>query len=230
VLPKFAARESSVNGRIDRSISDTVWWGYKPIMNAKEEKRNPKVDAFLSRAKHWQEEFEKLREIILDCQLTEEFKWGWPCYAIQKRNIVLMHGFKEYCALLFFKGALLKDAKGILIQQTKNVQATRQIRLTNVREMVKLKPTLKAYIKEAIEVEKAGLKVNYRKTSEFKTPVEFQNKLHELPALKTAFESLTPGRQRGYIFYFSQPKQSKTRESRVEKSVKQILKGRGLND
>ena len=191
---------------------------------------NPKVDKYLSKTKKWQEEFEKLRMIILDCQLTEELKWGVPCYTFQKKNIVLIHGFKEYCALLFFKGALLNDAKGILIQQTENVQAARQIRFTNVREIVKMAPILKAYIHEAIEVEKAGLKVNYKKTSEFIIPEEFQNILDEIPALKTAFEALTPGRQRAYIFYFSQPKQSKTRESRVEKCMQQILNGNGLND
>ncbi len=191
---------------------------------------NPKVDEYLRKTKKWQEEFEKLRTIILDCGLTEELKWGCPCYTFEKSNIVLIHGFKEYCALLFFKGALLKDAKGILIQQTENVQAGRQIRFTNVREIVKIKTVLKAYIHEAIEVEKAGLKVKYKKTSEFKIPEEFQNKLDETPALKKAFDALTPGRQRGYIFYFSQPKQSTTRVSRVEKCMQQILKGKGLND
>jgi uncharacterized protein YdeI (YjbR/CyaY-like superfamily) len=191
---------------------------------------NHKVDVFLSKAKKWQEEFEKLRMIILDCQLTEELKWGVPCYTFQKSNIVLIHGFKEYCALLFFKGALLNDVNGVLIQQTENVQAARQIRFTNVREIVKMEPILKAYIYEAIEVEKAGLKVNFKKTKEFIIPEEFQNKLDENPALKTAFDALTPGRQRAYIFYFSQPKQSKTRESRVEKCMQQILNGKGLND
>jgi uncharacterized protein YdeI (YjbR/CyaY-like superfamily) len=191
---------------------------------------NPKVDKYLSKAKKWQEEFKKLRMISLGCGLTEELKWGKPCYTFQKSNIVLIHGFKEYCALLFFKGALLKDAKGILIQQTENVQAARQIRFTNVREIVEMETILKAYIKEAIEVEKAGLKVNFKKISEFKIPEEFQNKLDEIPALKTAFDALTPGRQRGYILYFSAPKQSKTRESRVEKCVQQILNGKGLND
>jgi len=191
---------------------------------------NPKVDFYFNKAKKWQEEFEKLRTIILDCGLTEELKWGCPCYTFEKTNIVLIHGFKEYCALLFFKGALLNDAKGILIQQTKNVQAARQVRFTNVRGIVKMKPILKAYIYEAIEVEKAGLKVNFKKTTEFKIPEEFQNKLDEIPALKTAFDALTPGRQRGYLFYFSQPKQSKTRESRVEKCMQQILKGKGLDD
>ena len=187
---------------------------------------NPKVDWFFTKATEWQEEFEKLRMIILDCGLTEELKWGVPCYTFEKSNIVLIHGFKEYCALLFFKGALLNDAKGILIQQTKNVQAARQIRFTNVREMVKMKPILKAYIHEAIEVEKAGLKVKFKKTSEFKIPDEFQNKLDEIPALKTAFDALTPGRQRAYIFYFSQPKQSKTRESRVENVCRKFSRER----
>ena len=191
---------------------------------------NPKVDVYLSKAKKWQEEFEKLRMIILDCQLTEELKWGVPCYTFQKRNIVLIHGFKEYCALLFFKGALLHDAHGILIQQTENVQAGRQIRFTNVREIVEMETILKAYIYEAIEVEKAGLKVNFKKNTEFIIPEEFQNKLDEIPALKTAFDALTPGRQRAYILYFSAPKQSKTRESRVEKCMQQILNGKGLND
>jgi uncharacterized protein YdeI (YjbR/CyaY-like superfamily) len=193
-------------------------------------KTNPKVDFFFNKAKQWQEEFEKLRKVVLDCGLTEELKWGCPCYTFEERNIVLMHGFKEYCALLFFKGALLKDANGILIQQTKNVQSARQVRFTSVREIVKLKPTLKAYINEAIEVEKAGLKVNYKKTSDFAIPEEFQNKMDEQPALKRAFKALTPGRQRAYIFYFSQPKQSKTREARVEKSMPQILNGKGLDD
>ena len=191
---------------------------------------NPKVDFYFDKAKHWQEEFEKLRMIILDCGLTEELKWGCPCYTFEKRNIVLIHGFKEYCALLFFKGALLKDARDILVQQTKNVQAARQIRFTSVREIVKMKPTLKAYIYEAVEVEKAGLKVKLKKTTEFIIPEEFQNKLDKNPALKTAFEALTPGRQRAYILYFSQPKQSKTREARVQKFIPQILNGKGLND
>ncbi len=191
---------------------------------------NPDVDVFLSKAKKWQKEFETLRIIILDCQLTEELKWGKPCYTFQKSNIVLIHGFKEYCALLFVKGALLKDANGILITQTENTQAARQIRFTNVQEIVEMEPILKAYIYEAIEVEKAGLKVNYKKTNEFIIPQEFQNKLDKLPAIKTAFDALTPGRQRAYILYFSQPKQSKTREARIEKHVQQILDGKGLND
>ena len=191
---------------------------------------NPKVDWFFSKAGRWQKEFEQLRKIILGCDLIEELKWGQPCYTFEKSNIVLMHGFKEYCALLFFKGALLKDARGILVQQTENVQAARQIRFTHVREIVKMKATLKKYIYEAIEVEEAGLKVNFKKTSEFKIPEEFQTKLNRIPALKAAFYALTPGRQKGYIFYFSSAKQSKTRKLRVEKYRKQILDGKGLED
>ena len=191
---------------------------------------NPKVDWFFSKDTKWQKEYAKLRTIILDCGLTEKLKWGCPCYTFQNSNIVLIHGFKEYCALLFFKGALLNDPNGILIQQTKNVQSARQIRFTNVREIVKQERILKAYIYEAIEVEKACLKVKLKKTSEYKIPEEFQKKLNKSAALKTAFDALTPGRQRGYIFYFSQPKQSKTRESRVEKYMKQILNGKGLDD
>ncbi len=191
---------------------------------------NPKVDFYFSKAKKWQEEFEKLRMIILDCQLTEELKWGQPCYTFQKGNIVLIHGFKEYCALLFIKGALLHDAHSILTQQTENVQAGRQIRFTNVREIVEMETILKAYIQEAIEVEKVGLEVSFKKTTEYTIPEEFQNRLDEIPALKTAFDALTQGRQRAYIFYFSQPKQSKTRELRVEKYIPQILNGKGLID
>jgi len=191
---------------------------------------NPKVDVFISKANQWQEEYKKLRKIILDCQLTEELKWGVPCYTFQNKNIVLMHGFKEYCALLFVKGALLKDIQGHLIQQTENVQAARQIRFTNVREIVELQSILKAYICEAIEVEKSGLKLNYKKTAEFNFPEEFINKLEEVPGLQDAFEALTPGRQRAYLLYFSAPKQSKTRESRIEKYMPQILNGKGLND
>ena len=191
---------------------------------------NPKVDKFLSRAQKWQKEFEKLRTIILACGLTEELKWGQPCYTFQNKNIVLIHGFKEYCAILFMKGALLKDAKGILIQQTENVQAGRQIRFTSIQEIVKIESILKTYIYEAVEVEKAGLKVEMKKTSDYKVPEEFQNKLDKNKTLKTAFEALTPGRQRAYIFYFSQAKQSKTREARIEKYLPQILKGKGLDD
>ena len=191
---------------------------------------NPKVDWYFSKAGQWQNEFEKLRRIVLDCDLTEELKWGHPCYSFEKSNIVLMHGFKEYCALLFFKGVLLKDVKGILIKQTENVQAARQIRFTNVREIDKMVKTLKAYIYEAIEVEEAGLKVPLKKTTEFKMPEEFKNKLNKNKALKTAFYALTPGRQRGYLLHFSSAKQSKTREARVEKYEQQILKGKGLED
>jgi len=191
---------------------------------------NPKADFYFSKAKKWQKELEQLRMIVLDCGLTEELKWGAPCYTFQKSNIVLIHVFKEYCALLFFKGALLNDTNGILIQQTKNVQAARQIRFTTVGEIVKMKTILKAYIFEAIEVEKAGVKVKLKKTAAFTMAEEFKNKLDKKPALKTAFDALTPGRQRAYLLYFSAPKQSKTRESRVEKSMKQILKGKGLND
>ena len=201
-----------------------------PFMRQSTVSRSPKVDAFVSKAKQWQKEFEKLRAIILDCGLIEELKWGQPCYTFQNTNIVLMHGFKEYCALLFFKGALLNDPNGILIQQTENVQVARQIRFINVREIVKMERILKAYIYEAIEVERAGLKIKLKKTSDFKIPEEFQNKLDKMPALRKAFDALTPGRQRGYIFYFSQPKLSKTRESRVKKYVKQILNGKGLDD
>jgi len=191
---------------------------------------NPKVDFYFGKAKEWQKELEKLRMIILDCQLTEELKWGVPCYTFQKSNIVLIHIFKEYCAILFFKGALLNDANRILIQQTENVQAGRQIRFTTVREIVEMEAILKTYIYEAIEVEKAGLKVKLKKPAEFKLPEELRNKLDEMPALKTAFEALTPGRQRAYNLYFSAPKQAKTREARVEKSVQQILDGKGIND
>jgi len=191
---------------------------------------NPKVDWFFTKDTQWQKEYEKLRSIILNCGLMEELKWGCPCYTFENTNIVLIHGFKEYCALLFFKGALLNDPNGILIQQTKNVQSARQIRFTNAKEIVKMEKILKAYVYEAIEVERAGLKVKLKKTSEFKTPEEFQKKLDKNTALKKAFDALTPGRQRAYIFYFSQAKQSKTREARVEKYVKQILNGKGIDD
>jgi len=191
---------------------------------------NPKVDAFLRKAEQWKEEFETLRTIVLGCGLTEEFKWMHPCYTFQNSNVVLIHGFKEYCALLFMKGALLKDARGVLIQQTENVQAGRQIRFTNVREIVRMKAVLKAYIREAIAVEKSGLKVKLKKTSEFNMPEEFRRKMDEMPALKTAFEALTPGRQRGYLLYFSAAKQSQTREARIEKCMDRIFDGKGLND
>ena len=191
---------------------------------------NPKVDWFSAKAEQWQDEFKKLRTIALDCPVTEELKWGVPCYTFEKKNVVLIHGFKEYCALLFVKGALLKDPKGILVQQTENVQAARQIRFTNLREIVKMESTIKAYIHEAIEAEVTGLEVKYKKTTEFDMPEEFQNKLDENSELQEAFDSLTPGRQRGYLLYFSAPKQSKTRESRIEKCIPKILKGKGLND
>jgi len=191
---------------------------------------NPKVDFYFTKEKKWQEEIKKLRMIVLDCELTEELKWGCPCYTYKNSNIVLIHVFKEYCALLFFKGAMLKDTHSILVQQTENVQAARQIRFTNIREIVKLEKTLKAHIYEAVEVERAGLKVNLKKTKEYKVPEEFQKKLDKNRALKTAFQALTPGRQRGYLLYFSAPKQTKTRESRIEKCMPQILNGKGLND
>ncbi|MED1783554.1 YdeI family protein [Brevibacillus fortis] len=191
---------------------------------------NPKVDEFLSKAKKWKAEFEKLRNIVLECELTEEFKWMHPCYTSEKKNIVLIHGFKEYCALLFQKGALLKDPHGILIQQTENVQAARQIRFTNVEEIMEMESILKAYIQEAIEVEKAGLEVSLKKHEEYIIPEELQKKMDEIPTLKTAFDALTPGRQRAYILHFSAPKQAKTREARVEKCMQQILDGKGLND
>ena len=192
--------------------------------------KNPKVEFYFSKASKWQKEYEKLRLITLDCGLTEELKWGCPCYTFEGNNVVLIHGFKEYCALLFFKGVLLRDTKSILVQQTKNVQAARQIRFTYVGEIVRMKTTLKTYIQDAIKVEKAGLKVTLKKTSEFNIPVEFKKRLDEFPALKSAFKALTPGRQRAYIFYFSQPKQSKTRNSRIEKYIDPILIGKGLND
>ena len=191
---------------------------------------NPKVDFFFRKAKKWQEEFEKLRMIVLECGLTEELKWGCPCYSFEKSNIVLIHGFKDYCALLFMKGALLNDEHGILVQQTENVQSARQIRFTDIREIYDLEPIVKAYIREAIEVEKAGLKVKFKKATEFAVAEEFQSKLDRLPALKKAFYALTPGRQRGYLLYFSSAKQSKTRAARVEKYMPQILEGRGLDD
>lgn len=191
---------------------------------------NPKVNEFLNKAKKWKEEYETLRKIVLDCELTEDFKWMNPCYTFGKKNIVLMHGFKEYCALLFPKGSLLQDSHGILIQQTENVQGARQIRFTNVQEIAEKEAILKAYIYEAIEVEKAGLKVQVKKPEELIIPDELQHKFDEIPALKDAFTTLTPGRQRAYILYFSAAKQCKTRESRVEKCIPNILNGKGLND
>lgn len=191
---------------------------------------NPKVNFFFNKDTKWQQEYETLRAIALDCGLTEELKWGCPCYSLNKQNIVLIHGFKEYCAYLFFKGALLNDAGGLLIQQTKDVQSARQIRFTNVEGIADMAPILKTYIYEAIEVEKAGLKVELKKTAEFNMPDEFLSKLNHIPALKTAFEALTPGRQRGYLLYFSAAKQSKTRDARIEKYIPQILAGKGLDD
>ena len=191
---------------------------------------NPNVDFFFNKAGRWQKEVNKLRRIVLGCQLTEDLKWGCPCYTLEEGNIVLIHKFKEYCALLFFKGALLKDPGGILILQTKNVQAARQIRFTNLREIVERATAVKAYIHEAIEVEKAGLKVKLKKTSEFSMPDEFEGELNKLPALKTAFYALTPGRQRAYLLFFSTPKQSRTREARIEKCKRKILNGKGLTD
>ncbi|MEO6405791.1 MAG: YdeI/OmpD-associated family protein [Ferruginibacter sp.] len=197
---------------------------------------NPKVDFYFNNVGNWQAAIEQLRRIVLDCGLTEDLKWGVPCYSFSTTtsgpgaNVVLIHLFKEYCALLFFKGALLHDDHHILIQQTKNVQAARQVRFTNNEEITKTKTILKAYIYEAIEVEKAGLKVKLKKTTEYKIPDEFQKKLNKMPTLKKAFDALTPGRQRGYLLYFSAAKQSKTRESRIEKSMKDILDGKGLND
>lgn len=193
-------------------------------------KTNAKVDGFLRKVKQWQEEYETLRKIVLDCDLTEDFKWMHPCYTFENKNIVLIHGFKEYIALLFHKGVLLKDTHGILIQQTENVQAARQIRFTNIQEIIEKESIIKDYIYEAIEVEKAGLEVEFKKNTDYTIPDEFQNKLDEMPALKTAFEALTPGRQRAYLHHFSEPKQSKTRVSRVEKWMPQILDGKGLND
>lgn len=191
---------------------------------------NPKVDWYFVKNKKWSEEIETMRTIVLDSGLTEELKWGCPCYTLDGSNIVLIHVFKDYCAFLFFKGALLKDPKNILIQQTANVQAARQIRFTNVKEVVKLKITINSYIKEAIAIEKAGLKVELKKTKEFEMPEEFKTKLNKMPELKKAFYALTPGRQRGYLLHFSSAKQSQTRESRIEKCMKQILNGKGLDD
>jgi uncharacterized protein YdeI (YjbR/CyaY-like superfamily) len=191
---------------------------------------NPKVDAFLKRQDRWRAEFEKLREILLDSGLDEELKWGQPCYALEGKNIALIHGFKEYCAILFAKGVLLKDPAGVLIQQTKNVQAARQIRFTSVQGVAKLQKTLKAYLREAIEIERAGLKVPFKKTEDFATPEELASKLAANAKLKAAFFALTPGRQRAYILHFAQPKLGKTRTARVEKHLPRILKGLGLDD
>lgn len=191
---------------------------------------NPKVDSLLNKKKKWQAEMQKLREVILQCTLAETIKWEQPCYTFNGGNLVLIHGFKEYCAILFFKGALLKDTDNLLIQQTENVQSARQMRFTSLKEVVAIEKTLKNYIYEAIEVEKAGLKVELKKHTDLIFPEEFQSKLNNNTALKTAFEALTPGRQRAYNLFFSQPKQAKTREVRIEKSVPEILAGKGLND
>jgi uncharacterized protein YdeI (YjbR/CyaY-like superfamily) len=191
---------------------------------------NPKADWFFKKDTKWQEAYSDLRMLVLDCGLTEELKWGCPCYTVEKSNIVLIHGFKDYCALLFMQGALLKDPKNILIQQTENVQAARQMRFANIEEILKNKSTIKAYIKEAISIDKAGLKVELKKTTGYKIPEEFQHILNEMPELKKAFQALTPGRQRGYLLYFSAAKQAKTREARVEKYLQQILDGKGLDD
>lgn len=191
---------------------------------------NPKVDWFFDKDTQWKQEYAELRKIVLDTGLIEDLKWGCPCYTLDGRNVVLIHGFKEYCALLFMKGALLQDAKKILIQQTENVQSARQLRFTSKQQIVKMAATIKAYIYEAIEVEKAGLKVELKKTTEYNVPEEFQQQLDKMPKLKKAFEALTPGRQRAYLFHFSQPKLSKTRIARVEKYIPQILEGRGLDD
>lgn len=191
---------------------------------------NSKVDFYFTKAKQWQEEIRTLRTILLDCDLIEELKWGCPCYMFGKSNVVLIHTFKEYCAILFFKGALLKDPKNILIQQTENVQAARQMRFTNLQQIVKLKASIKAYVYEAVKVEASGLKVEKKATKEFAIPDEFRQKLKALPALKKAFEALTPGRQRGYLLHFAAAKQSKTRESRIEKAMPGIFDGKGLTD
>ena len=191
---------------------------------------NPSVNWFFTKASKWQEAYGILRELVLDCGLTEELKWGCPCYTFQKNNVVLIHGFKDYCALLFMKGALLKDPKKILVQQTANVQAARQIRFTSAAQINKMQAVLKTYIKQAVAVEKAGLKVELKNTEEFNMPQEFQTVLQDMPELKAAFEKLTPGRQRGYLLYFSAPKQAKTREARIEKYLDKILTGKGLDD
>lgn len=191
---------------------------------------NPKVDTYLSKAPKWQDEMTQLRAIILDCGLNEELKWGKPCYSFQDSNVVIIQGFKEYCALLFFKGVLLNDSNGILVKTGENTRVGRQARFNNVREIIEVSSILKAYIYEAIELEKAGLKVPQIEKTELVLPEELQKKLDEIPALRAAFEALTPGRQRAYIFYFSAPKQSKTRDSRIEKLIPKILKGKGLMD
>lgn len=216
-------------GRIDNT-NNFSGWNVTLLSVTIKDKMNSKVDEFLSKAKKWQEEMVKLRMILLDCQLTEELKWGKPCYTFQNNNVVLIQGFKEYCAMLFHKGSLLNNTHGILIRQTENVQAARQIRFTGLQQIIELESIIKAYVFEAMEVEKAGLKVEFKKTTDFNIPEEFQNKLDEIPALKTSFDTLTPGRKRAYLLYFSQPKQSKTRETRIEKCIPKILNGKGLDD
>jgi uncharacterized protein YdeI (YjbR/CyaY-like superfamily) len=191
---------------------------------------NPQVNWFFEKSTKWQQAYSLLRELVLECELTEELKWGCPCYTLNKSNIVLIHGFKDYCALLFMQGALLKDKKNILVQQTENVQSARQLRFKSADEVAKSKATIKAYIKEAITISKSGLKLELKKTTEYKISEEFQNVLNHMPELKIAFEALTPGRQRGYLLYFSAPKQTKTRESRIEKYIQPILDGKGLED
>ncbi len=191
---------------------------------------NPKVDFFFTKARQWQKEYEAMRAIALDCGLVEELKWGCPCYTFEKKNVVLIHGFKDYCAFLFFNGALMKDPKKILIQQTENVQAARQVRFTDLKEITKLRATIKKYIYEAAELRESGAKMTYKKTSEFAVPEEFQQKLNKMPALKKAFAALTPGRQRGYLLFFGSAKQAKTRATRVEKYLEHILDGKGIDD
>lgn len=191
---------------------------------------NPKVDAYLSKIKTWKEESVKLREIILDCDLTEDYKWMHPCYTVNGKNVVLIHGFKEYCAIMFLKGSLLKDPHGILIQQTNNVQGGRQIRFTNLEQIIEQEEILKAYIREAIEVEQAGLKIEKKEVEQFAVLEELQQQFDANPAFQAAFEALTPGRQRAYLYHFSQPKQSKTKTSRIEKCMQPIMEGKGLND
>ncbi|HSB92192.1 MAG TPA: DUF1801 domain-containing protein [Flavitalea sp.] len=191
---------------------------------------NHTVDFYFDKATSWQKEITELRKVVLDCGLNETLKWGCPCYTLQDKNIVLIHTFKEYCAVLFFKGALLKDTKNILVQQTKNVQSARQVRFVNVKEVIQLKTTLKAYIKQAIAVENAGLKVDFKESRELIIPSELKARFSKSPALKTAFNGLTPGRQRAYVLYFTAPKQTQTRESRIDKYTTQILNGKGLND
>lgn len=216
--------------RVKHFISGIRFIKYQKMYVMRSNETNPRVDIFLSKADKWQDEMEQLRSIILDCGLAEELKWGKPCYTFQGKNIVIIQGFKEYCALLFFKGVLLDDPDNILIKTGQNTDVGRQIRFVDVRKIVEMKSTLKSYIDNAIEVEKSGQKIEVRKSSEFVISIEFQNKLKEMPALKTAFEALTPGRQRAYIFYFSAPKQSRTRESRIEKYIPHIIRGKGLND